>query len=245
MVRLPLREQPVEAARGTLLTDAAWQHSRRVLLVDDNQDGVELLAEAPALQGHQVHVAFEAEQGLLLAEQHRPQLALLDIGLPGMDGHALAARMRTLLGDDCTLVALSGYSQQGDRERARGAGFAHYLVKPVDPAPAGVDGRLWRRRRAGAAAIAGRQCDGAVELRVKWAAGACAASTSSYEKNTNDARPPQQKSGGRGAGQAGTPRNGLGPAAGVVPWGKTPQAAQGGQSFSSRRSAARSTGLRK
>ena len=92
MVRLPLREQPVEAARGTLLTDAAWQHSRRVLLVDDNQDGVELLAEALALQGHQVHVAFEAEQGLLLAEQHRPQLALLDIGLPGMDGHALAAR---------------------------------------------------------------------------------------------------------------------------------------------------------
>ena len=128
---------------------------------------------------------------------------------------------------------------------ARAAGFAHYLVKPVDPAPAGADGRLWRRRRAGAAAIAGRQCDGAVELRVKWAAGACAASTSSYEKNTNDARPPQQKSGGRGAGQAGTPRNGLGPAAGVVPWGKTPQAAQGGQSFSSRRSAARSTGLRK
>ena len=104
MVRLPLREQPVEAARGTLLTDAAWQHSRRVLLVDDNQDGVELLAEALALQGHQVHVAFEAEQGLLLAEQHRPQLAL------------------------------SGYSQQGDRERARAAGFAHYLVKPVDPA---------------------------------------------------------------------------------------------------------------
>ena len=92
VVRLPLREQPVEAARGTLLTDAAWQHSRRVLLVDDNQDGVELLAEALALQGHQVHVAFEAEQGLLLAEQHRPQLALLDIGLPGMDGHALAAR---------------------------------------------------------------------------------------------------------------------------------------------------------
>ena len=138
VVRLPLREQPVEAARGTLLTDAAWQHSRRVLLVDDNQDGVELLAEAPALQGHQVHVAFEAEQGLLLAEQHRPQLALLDIGLPGMDGHALAARMRTLLGDDCTLVALSGYSQQGDRERARAAGFAHYLVKPVDPA------RRWR-----------------------------------------------------------------------------------------------------
>ena len=92
VVRLPLREQPVEAARGTLLTDAAWQHSRRVLLVDDNQDGVELLAEALALQGHQVHVAFEADQGLLLAEQHRPQLALLDIGLPGMDGHALAAR---------------------------------------------------------------------------------------------------------------------------------------------------------
>ena len=105
-----------------------------MLLVDDNQDGVELLAEALALQGHQVHVALEADQGLLLAEQHRPQLALLDIGLPDMDGHALAARMRTLLGDDCTLVALSGYSQQGDRERARAAGFAHYLVKPVDPA---------------------------------------------------------------------------------------------------------------
>ena len=119
-------------------SDGPGQGSRRVLLVDDNQDGVELLAEAPALQGHQVHVAFEAEQGLLLAEQHRPQLAPPDIGLPGMDGHALAARMRTLLGDDCTLVALSGYSQQGDRERARAAGFAHYLVKPVDPA------RRWR-----------------------------------------------------------------------------------------------------
>ena len=134
VVRLPLREQPVPLAPEAPPGPQAARASRRVLLVDDQRDGVELLAELLAQHGHQVRVAGEPQEALAAAERFAPQVALLDIGLPGMDGHELGRRLRARLGEGCVLIALSGYGQEADRERSRQAGFAHHLVKPVAPA---------------------------------------------------------------------------------------------------------------
>ncbi|WOP15433.1 ATP-binding protein [Ottowia sp. SB7-C50] len=130
VVRLPLRDQPVTALPAAEPRQAARQ-SLRVLLVDDNRDAVELMAHALSLQGHQVRVAYTPEEALDLAERSPPQVAVLDVGLPGMDGKELARLLRARLGDSCLLVALSGYGQDNDRAYAKEAGFAHYLVKPA------------------------------------------------------------------------------------------------------------------
>lgn len=134
VVRLPLRAQPAALPDGWPSGAQAARQGQRVLLVDDNRDAVELLAESLVLQGHDLRVAYAPEQALAMAGKFLPQVAVLDVGLPGMDGHELARLLRARLGQDCTLVALSGYGQDGDRERAQAAGFAHYLVKPVEPA---------------------------------------------------------------------------------------------------------------
>lgn len=133
VVRLPLREQPVPTPDSTPSGEQAVLQSRRVLLVDDNRDAVDLLAEALALQGHELRLAYTPGHALTVVEQFHPQVAVLDIGLPDMDGHELARRLRARLGESCVLVALSGYGQDSDRERAQVSGFTHYLVKPVDP----------------------------------------------------------------------------------------------------------------
>ena len=133
VVRLPLREQPVVAEHDWPSGETAARQSQRVLMVDDNHDAVDLLAEALALHGHELRVAYTPEQALGVVEQFQPQVAVLDVGLPQMDGHELARRLRARVGEGCVLVALSGYGQDSDRERAQLAGFAHYLVKPVAP----------------------------------------------------------------------------------------------------------------
>jgi CheY-like chemotaxis protein len=106
--------------------------SRKVLVVDDNidaQQGLTLLLE---LEGHQVITASDGAQGLELAATHRPDLALLDIGMPIMDGYELARRIRSQdWGRSIRLVALSGWGQPEDVSRAREAGFDSHLMKPV------------------------------------------------------------------------------------------------------------------
>jgi signal transduction histidine kinase/ActR/RegA family two-component response regulator len=104
----------------------------RVLVVDDNADAAEVLAEALRVQGHEVAVANDGPGALELAAELRPQVAVLDIGLPGMDGYELARRLRALLPDPPRLVALSGYGQEQDRLASRRAGFDVHLVKPSD-----------------------------------------------------------------------------------------------------------------
>jgi CheY-like chemotaxis protein len=100
---------------------------------DDNVDALEMLAEALDLLGHEAHAAPDAAAALELAQRVKPQLALLDIGLPAMDGYELGRRMRELPGlEDIKLVALTGYGQASDRERSKTAGFHAHLVKPVD-----------------------------------------------------------------------------------------------------------------
>ena len=106
---------------------------RRVLVVDDNEDAAEALAEALVDLGHAVEVAHDGPQALAKLETFSPDVALLDIGLPLMDGYELARRIRhepRLSG--IRLVSITGYGQHSDRVRAQEAGFDVHLVKPVD-----------------------------------------------------------------------------------------------------------------
>jgi signal transduction histidine kinase/ActR/RegA family two-component response regulator len=107
----------------------------RVLVVEDNEDGRESLRELLEIWGYEVSVAGSGPEGVEMAFAVRPEVALIDIGLPGLDGNEVARRIRSLLGgDEISLIAMTGYGQPEDRRRALQAGFDRYLVKPVDPA---------------------------------------------------------------------------------------------------------------
>jgi CheY-like chemotaxis protein len=107
--------------------------SLRVLVVDDNADAAQMLAALLEVQGHAVSVEYDARGALARARSEQPDVLLLDIGLPDMDGYELARRLRAQPENaNATLVALTGYGQNQDRDEARQAGFDHYLVKPAD-----------------------------------------------------------------------------------------------------------------
>lgn len=108
-------------------------HGRRVLLVDDNSDAAELLAELLQAYGHEVLVVTDAVGALAAAPAFGPDVALLDIGLPVIDGYELARRLRAVLPEAPFLIALTGYGREQDRAQAREAGFDEHLVKPVNP----------------------------------------------------------------------------------------------------------------
>jgi CheY-like chemotaxis protein len=106
----------------------------RVLVVDDNEDSALSLAMLLELQGYAVTTSFRAADALERARERRPNVALLDIGLPDMSGYELAARLReSLAPSPVTLVALTGWGQDEDRRAAEDAGFDHHFTKPVDP----------------------------------------------------------------------------------------------------------------
>jgi CheY-like chemotaxis protein/two-component sensor histidine kinase len=108
--------------------------SARILIVDDNVDAAETLAMVLALDGHDVTVAHDGARGLQLAEESRPQLVLLDIGLPKLNGYEVARRIRQQpWGRAMTLVAITGWGQEDDKRRAREAGFDLHLTKPIAP----------------------------------------------------------------------------------------------------------------
>jgi signal transduction histidine kinase len=104
----------------------------RVLLADDNVDFVSSLAALLAADGHDVRVAHDGAQALELARQFDPEFAFLDIGMPKVNGYEVARRLRDEAAG-CVLVAVTGWGQEADRQRAREAGFDRHLVKPVDP----------------------------------------------------------------------------------------------------------------
>nr|WP_314546571.1 response regulator [uncultured Massilia sp.] len=104
------------------------------MLVDDNVDGADTLARLLAAHGHDVRVFHEPIAALAASAEFLPDLAVLDIGLPVLDGYELARRMRAQMGGHrCRMVALTGYGQEADRTRSGEAGFEHHLVKPVNP----------------------------------------------------------------------------------------------------------------
>ena len=108
--------------------------ARRILVVDDNVDVVETTTMLLTLSGHQVRSAKDGLQALHVAGEFMPDVVLLDIGLPLMDGYEVARRLRQMPGTaGALLVALTGYGQQGDRERGKDAGFDGHMLKPVDP----------------------------------------------------------------------------------------------------------------
>ena len=106
--------------------------ARRILYVDDNIDTAEAVAALLAATGHEVHVVHEGAAALEAVRAMRPELVLLDIGLPAMDGYEVARRLRAEH-PDLLIVALTGYGTQADRVRSRRAGFDQHLVKPLDP----------------------------------------------------------------------------------------------------------------
>lgn len=106
---------------------------RRILVVDDNEDAANSLAMLLQLDGHQVSTAYSGAEALNIAEQTTPEVILLDIGLPKMDGYEVARRLRASLSTSSVrLIALTGYGQPEDIARALAAGFNGHLRKPVD-----------------------------------------------------------------------------------------------------------------
>ena len=106
----------------------------RILIVEDNADSRESLKHLLMLKGHQVYEATDGPSAIEAILRERPHVALMDIGLPELDGYEVARQVRSQPGSqDTMLVALTGYGLETDRERARDAGFDAHLVKPLDP----------------------------------------------------------------------------------------------------------------
>jgi two-component system CheB/CheR fusion protein len=106
---------------------------RRILIIEDNDDAREALRLQLQIAGHEVHGAATGPEGIKMAASLKPDVVLLDIGLPGLDGYQVAEHLRTA-NEGPRLIAITGYGQPEARERARNAGIEQYLVKPIDAA---------------------------------------------------------------------------------------------------------------
>ncbi|HVV49757.1 MAG TPA: chemotaxis protein CheB [Polyangia bacterium] len=133
VVRLPLSPRaPAAAPPPTLSTRRQWREGTRVAVVEDNADSRDLLCELLTANGFECHAAASGPAGLALLDEVRPAIAILDVGLPEMDGFELARRLRAAPEHaDMFLIALTGYGRPADRAASREAGFDEHLVKPV------------------------------------------------------------------------------------------------------------------
>jgi CheY-like chemotaxis protein len=135
LVRLPLVEPPhdtKETLQGGRQLETATR--RRVLVVDDNSDHAESLAFLLNLMGHETRMAHDGEAALQVAAEFEPNVALIDIGLPRLNGYEVARRLREQPRlRNALLVAQTGWGQESDRVRSQKAGFDHHLIKPVAP----------------------------------------------------------------------------------------------------------------
>src|SRR5262249_9785373 len=135
IVRLPVAEasQTAKATGNGAIPDEDESPTRRILVVDDSIDAAESLALLLRLTGHEIQTCHDGPAALDAFPAFEPEVVLLDIGLPKMDGYAVARALRQLPGGEkVLLVALTGYGQEEDRIRAAAAGFDHHLTKPVD-----------------------------------------------------------------------------------------------------------------
>jgi CheY-like chemotaxis protein len=139
-VHLPLTSAPATSELEPVVPNAPRPgDSRSILVVDDNIDAADTLAEMLRMYGHRVAVAYTPEAGLQTFTKHKLDLAILDIGLPGMNGYELADLMRTSgCNSEVRYVALSGFGQELDKERSASAGFTAHLVKPLAPGALGA-----------------------------------------------------------------------------------------------------------
>jgi PAS domain S-box-containing protein len=136
-IRLPTCRAPQEPRPHSVRSDGAHARParghRRVLVVDDNSDAAQTMATLLEMEGHEVATAADGFEALERARSYHPDMVLLDIGLPGMDGHEVARRLRQEEEfKHIVLVALTGFGQLEDKARSRAAGFNHHLVKPVE-----------------------------------------------------------------------------------------------------------------
>ncbi|HET8947354.1 MAG TPA: ATP-binding protein [Candidatus Polarisedimenticolia bacterium] len=137
VVRLPRAvAAPAPAPRAAEVLRPAFVPAKRsVLVVDDLKDGALSLARLLGHAGHDVHVAFDGDEALAAVEQWRPEVVLLDIGMPRLNGYDVCRRIRHQpWGRDLVMIAVTGWGQEHDRLRSEEAGFERHLVKPVDPA---------------------------------------------------------------------------------------------------------------
>ncbi|MET0388121.1 MAG: PAS domain-containing protein, partial [Polyangiales bacterium] len=135
VIRLPTIQLLHTAREAELPAEIPPAPPRSVLVVDDNEDAATTLETALAIHGHQVKTTHDPHEAIALALALKPDFILLDIGLPAMDGYAVAQRLREDAALDSTvIVAITGYGQDDDRQRSREAGIEHHLVKPVDMA---------------------------------------------------------------------------------------------------------------
>jgi CheY-like chemotaxis protein/anti-sigma regulatory factor (Ser/Thr protein kinase) len=130
-VRLPLAAAASESGppRPPIKSGSA---PRRILVVDDNRDSADMLSVVLGLAGHDVLTAYDGAGALEKAAAFNPNVVLMDIGMPGLNGYEVARRLRERHGNALRLVALTGWGQDADRRRSREAGFDAHLVKPVD-----------------------------------------------------------------------------------------------------------------
>jgi two-component system CheB/CheR fusion protein len=106
---------------------------RRIVMVEDNSDSRDMLYSLLMLEGYEVTAARDGAEGLQLILAQQPEVALIDIGLPEIDGYEVARRVRRTLGPGVLLIALTGYGRDEDRQAVKAAGFDEHLVKPLDP----------------------------------------------------------------------------------------------------------------
>jgi CheY-like chemotaxis protein len=130
MVRLPLAAPA--GAPSAKPTAPVGAPSRRILVIEDNDDGREMLVTMLRVTGHQVVEAATGREGLAIAAGSLPEVVLLDIGLPDINGYDLGLQLRQALGANAVIVAITGYGQPQDRARSEATGFDAHLVKPVD-----------------------------------------------------------------------------------------------------------------
>ncbi|HYC38825.1 MAG TPA: response regulator [Usitatibacter sp.] len=108
------------------------QQPPRVLVVDDNQDAADSLATLLGVMGYEVRIAYDGPEAIAAADEFRPAVALLDIGLPKLSGYDIARHVREEHGEEVLLVAITGWGQEDDRRKAQEAGFDHHFTKPAD-----------------------------------------------------------------------------------------------------------------
>jgi PAS domain S-box-containing protein len=133
IVRLPILRTPAEISPADGDAAAASSGKRRILIVDDNKDSADSLAMLLEITGNQTYMAHDGVEAVAAIEKHRPEVVLLDIGLPRLDGHEVCRRVREQpWGKDIVVIALTGWGQEDDRRKSQEAGFNGHLVKPID-----------------------------------------------------------------------------------------------------------------
>jgi CheY-like chemotaxis protein len=135
VVRLPILIGTLKAVTPGPTAAQEPPQTRRILVVDDNRDSAESLAMLLTIMGNETHLAHDGVAAIEAVERYRPEVVLLDIGLPKLSGHDVCRRVREQSwGKDIVIIALTGWGQEEDRRKSREAGFDGHLVKPVDPA---------------------------------------------------------------------------------------------------------------